>query len=1328
MSFFKKKSKPKDDAYVLPPAGRSDSPSLAKMSRSLKRKQKTVVEAKPEIDLSIALPNKDDFRTSLLMPGLSARFSMLREQDDPNTKVGKASDDSVLFPKRVSRLNLFAHNPLTDIAEVESIRSSLIRPPFANDERSHSFSEGARYSHDDTGAIMSRSKPVDGNNLFSGRQKMYRIPGVGSSRDLSASQTSLTSVKHVYQNDVAMSSLQQLHLKQDDAPVRQEGLEERDDFPDRPVSTATGDHERSSVVNTPSTGFSKSRGTTSSTASGPSHRRISTAATSLVSDSPIPRQSQVSAGSHRSHTKGTASEYGQDDDSLRRNPSSESRRGGRESEEHGQPPLPSSPPFTRQLSQSRSMSNLSEGHSRGSSPFPAITPRAASPPPQIQTQGLASLDFGLKSTAHLRRFQTASPTAEEEDGDVYVRNLEPNDRGKATAMGLFNRPSQPFDEQKFQERQLQMHEDRISPPPAASGPEGEVAMQQQEPASQADSDCLHPVPEQDPVRAQESSDRPATGRSRALSASSIKPAQIHAQAEALIRRQNEEYLALQAKNASTENPNPEPKAPKTLINQPVASRGTFLDTFDGSDEEEEVDIDSPMLGRYEPAPRFVPMEVHPALRDGSHGFDFGDQVSPNVQIARPSSDASADTSSPLVTRDTPNTSDLLHHSSDAKALESLDSPTLGPATGLGLSGLIRTHLRNDSDKSSLMPPPSPIPHPQHSNFSSRHRDPSIASTARTLNPPESTHSDPWEFDTAHRPQRSPMEQTTADPISTMSQKAQQILGQAMSHRNHAASKAQQVLGPDAPTATDEPPAGVVQDDMASSHQRGESTETQKEFGNELAERARRIQEGLTHKGVAEAEKRSRSPFRPDRQNPAAHALHALRHKASKASVATRGIDPHPKAMKMLGLKGALSPELRGGNEFTNSHDDFGGRPTPRQHPAEFEHVSGRQTPGSARPDVYPSYAQEDYDRSRQRSATPNARENARGPSRGPRRDRGLPEHGERSRSRAGRNREEQPYPPAEYGGTDSPQPWENQRPYHGSQGPRIHQGTSRGPPPVEPRNNERSASAMSNRRPSASRPGPPSSYFDSRAPTPTMANSPQIGGGPMSMTAPRPSPRPPFPHSPMSPFLQPGMSPGVNGPPSAVGSALPSPVGSLPQPPTSGRVTPVDGRPTFVGMRKKSVVKGMISEPTFISSTSSVPLMGLPNGPRPSQNATPAIPPMNPRRRGNTLSEKNDGSFSPQLPDSPMPESPHTLGLSMAAAQRAFIDQKQDQQQQQQKVPRQRNRLRKISSEGGSMAARARKQAMMAEFGREQLRSPALPVFPNRSATSLSMRQDGAMF
>lgn len=79
-----------------------------------------------DLDLANALPPPEDFRTSLLMPKLSARFSMLKEQDDPESMLGKACDDSVLFPKRASRLNLFGHqippSKLSDIEEM-SIRS-----------------------------------------------------------------------------------------------------------------------------------------------------------------------------------------------------------------------------------------------------------------------------------------------------------------------------------------------------------------------------------------------------------------------------------------------------------------------------------------------------------------------------------------------------------------------------------------------------------------------------------------------------------------------------------------------------------------------------------------------------------------------------------------------------------------------------------------------------------------------------------------------------------------------------------------------------------------------------------------------------------------------------------------------------------------------------------------------------------------------------------------------------------------------------------------------------------------------------------------------------
>ncbi|EXJ58415.1 hypothetical protein A1O7_05840 [Cladophialophora yegresii CBS 114405] len=1371
MNVFKKKGKAKDDTYLIPSAVSSDPALPAKLSRSLKRKQKNVVEPMPQIDLATALPDTNDFRTSLLMPGLSARFSMLREQDDPNTKVGKASDDSVLFPKRASRLNLFAHNPLTDIAETESIRTS-IKAPFADDDRSYAISEGGGYASDDAGAVLSRSRPTEGNILFGGRQKMYRVPAAsasGSTGDSTEGPVSppapLTSSKHVYQNDVVLSPYQQMRMK-----AREE--QERDESRERPTSP---EHDRSSIINTPSTGFSKSRGTTSSTASGPSNRRISTAATSVISDVSHPRQSNTGAGFN---ARMQSSEYGSEESLLKRNLSFESRKAFPGNDNQDQPPLPSSPVNSRRPPQTGNVPNLSDKYSRGASPFSTAIQRATSPTPAIQSQALASLDFGLKNSInHSRKYQTASPTNDDEEDEVYNRSLQPNDRGKATAMGLFNRPQQQFDEHKFEERQLQMHGGRVSPPTSGGPDYGGITERANEPGPVVLSGIPTSPFQKGFPRGRESSNASVTGRSRAQStASSVQSAQVQAHAEALIKRQNQEYSTLQAQRQAAEPivRSAPMQIPNSLMEQPAASRGTFFDTFDGSDD----DADSPMLGRFEPAPRMARIELHPALRDGSHPVGFKEQGAPVADPARPQSDASAGTSSPSVVQDTPDTSDSLHRYSQDKVK---DSPTLGPTTGLGLSGLIRTHLRHDSDRSSILPP-SPSYPPYESGFSSspfrepesssglaqnesyrvfsrerepsfgstqhdkyptslRDREPSVASTARTVNPPESTHSDPWEFDNTHRTQPSPLVTVQNDSIPAMSQKAQQILGQAMSHKMQATSKAHQLLGGDAPSMNDNHPASRTWQHDVLSHHRGESTETQKEFGNELAERARRIQEGL--RGVADAGKRSQSQ---DRHNPAAQALHALRHKNSKTALIPRSNEPQPKAMKMLGIGGVQKAEpisrppyigARRDYDFDQAYDGQGERPTPRPRPAEFELPSGRRTPGFARPEPHLHHPNEELERSYQmQSAALNSGR--------PRRDRAESEVAARSRSRPGqgRLRDDPPYSPVEYGRPGPPHAAgyrEQHRTFgqgdgpSGYAGPHPYRGPGRGPPPVDPRTYERSASAMSNRRPSGTgpRPGPgPNNYFDLRAPTPTMGGTPQLGGGVLPpMGAPRPSPRPPFPHSPISPFaLQGGMSPGLSAPSSTVPSALPSPAGPLPQPPPSGRFTPAEGRSTPIGSRKKSVTKGMISEPTFISSTSSVPLVGLPSNPRPSQIASPPVPVMNPRRRGNTTTEKSDGAPSPGMHASqmsPMPESPNRGTMDFAGSQPEYIE---HQHLQQKGPPRPRNRLRKISSEGGSMAARARNQAMLSEFGHERLRSPAIPVFPNRSTTSLSVHQDGGMF
>ena len=310
------------------------------------------------------------------------------------------------------------------------------------------------------------------------------------------------------------------------------------------------------------------------------------------------------------------------------------------------------------------------------------------------------------------------------------------------------------------------------------------------------------------------------------------------------------------------------------------------------------------------------------------------------------------------------------------------------------------------------------------------------------------------------------------------------------------------------------------------------------------------------------------------------------------------------------------------------------------------------------------------------------------------------------------------------------------------QGMHSRQGHSPSPPhtrrtPEEEHGpHDRSASAMSGRMRSGSRAQAPG-YFDTRGPPPNGVPHANMHHGP-----PRSTPRPPIPQSPMRPF-QGQQSPAFAPPHSVDSSAMQSPITSTytHTDDASSRYTATNGRTTPNSSRKKSFNKNMISEPQFVSSTSSVPLVGLPGGqfgPRPTAVASPAIPPMNPdrqRRRAGTASDRNTpspfGAPSSALP-SPLPMAHDSAygsapDLATTAAQHAYN--KVPEQYHGKPPPRARNRLRKTSSEGGNMASRARQQAIV----QEAERSPAIPhgagMFPNRSATSLGFGQpEGQMF
>lgn len=226
----------------------SDTSIMITTKKAFRLGKKTIEpEPKAAIDLATALPSSDNFRTSLLMNSLSARFSMLREQDDPNSKIGKASDDSVMFSKRLSRYNDFGYQAkgLSDIAEVSSIHSSLRVPHDIERAASNASMPCLNNSKDSQShrSVMNRSRPGEGNNLFGGRLKI----NVGN--------------RVLYDDDVRLSAYQRQRRAEKDRQRSQNGnsitsypLENPSPNPNnangRPISSAHSDKSDTTLTST----------------------------------------------------------------------------------------------------------------------------------------------------------------------------------------------------------------------------------------------------------------------------------------------------------------------------------------------------------------------------------------------------------------------------------------------------------------------------------------------------------------------------------------------------------------------------------------------------------------------------------------------------------------------------------------------------------------------------------------------------------------------------------------------------------------------------------------------------------------------------------------------------------------------------------------------------------------------------------------------------------------------------------------------------------------------------------------------------------------------
>ncbi|KAK4695631.1 hypothetical protein P7C71_g2159, partial [Lecanoromycetidae sp. Uapishka_2] len=1295
-----------------PSIDRDDVPAMPSMpsfaSKTFRRKKQASPPPKPEVvDIATALPSSDEFRTSLLMPNLSARFSMLREQDDPTSKIGKANDDSVLFPKRASRLDLFNRKGLSDIAEVDSLRGS-IRPPFTQ-SRTESYGSGG-YDTDD-GSVMSRSRPGEGNTMFGGRQKIYKIPvgGSGSVKNFNAEDGDLPTGgnmggKALYEEDTAPSAFQKLREQE-----RQQERQERErGGPDQLRSS----HDQDRSGSPPLAKYDRNRETTSSTNSGPSHPRTSTAATSVASQrsafetiNGTPLTQPSSAGSDRPGPKGRRM-YGQGlDQHMHEQQSSALHRLASLQTQRGTAAGSGTPrDLIQSRRQSRSASNLNDRYQRAGPLYASNGFRAASPAPSGTPPRMQDFDLGLNDEASSNNIANSgyerspplsppmSPTKDLNGSDPLVASLEPNDLGKATASGAFNKPKVMYNEQQYLQRQLQLQEGRGTPSPQLIRPFSPQAL---------------------------SIDEQTTGRSRnnsfgsqfSRTNSSRQPWEHHME-DRILRPVHE-------RGSGTNSPSIRENEDRNDHSFFAGISGSET----GSQRENESEPNSPIPsttkshGFSQPTlPQTKPVELKQQLNFNPN---------PNL-LSEPAEDASDSRSYRSETTITQHQTGPLTEQNKVVSTDA-DSPTLGPVeVSNGLSGLVREHLRKQSDQSSIYPEDSPtmnrFPDVRQSIFGhesalqshSRNQSHDEAEADRQYWARQHRESDqssvmappPLSFAARHI-----LEQATALRNNHDNAKAQQMLGN---------DKAQRILGGEAPRANSSHArnnSAAWQEPMKAHHSRGASTETQKEredLANELAERRRMVQDNL--RTYTESNSRSVSPAPgaslQDSTPPKSHPFGILKKNSKTSLVGPQQQQERPsKAMKMLGIGPSNGPgPMPKTSQPQPPPDMFVGR----------EQFSDRAMPPKQKFPPQPLTQPRRPQDVRQHSDTPQSSFSKQFEPTGVVRNQenfGHQKHSPRSSKSgsAGSDMVDRRSPEArKVNGNGSTKPSMEQGIVNGfipngaAAIPRSE--TNKNIPAPRPTNEliaslnghaspaaERSQSAMSGRLRSRSnsrttaKPG----YFEPRVAPP---NAPF-----MINPAGRPSNAHPYPHSASS-------TPSINDSrPSFTSQASSTPAMGPPHSaPSSSHGHSRHGH----GGRKRSVNKHEISEPTFVSCTSSVDTVDLPpeaslrNGmdspPSPAKVAPPIPARDSRRKRTQTLLQALGRIQSPEPSPAKRdyPPSPYDESGEVQSTFSADDDDEPDS--------RMMRRLRKTSSEGGNMNKLAKEKILQSQ---SQVPSPAVPNF-----------------
>ncbi len=1264
------------------------------------RKPKVIPEPKPEFNISAALPASEDFRTSLLMPNLSARFSMLREQDDPLSKIGKANDDSVLFPKRASRLDLFKGHGLSEITEGDYLRGS-IRPPFAS-ARTESY--GSTGYDTDDGSVMSRSRPGEGNTMFGGRQKIYKIP-VGASGSVkkfgAKDDDELPSGvnmggKALYESDIATSAFQRL---------REEERQERERAN---VEQLRSSKEQDRDGSPPLAKYNRNRETSSSTNSGISQPRMSTAATSVASQRSIyyenmggfPHALPGSAGSDRPFPKTSRRLYKQDlEQHMHEQQSSAMHR----LESLNKQRSIASGTAARSLQPSRSATGLNDRYQRGGPLYASPGFRAGSPPPSGTPSRMEEFDLGLApeqagnnlaDSGYGRSPPLSPPMSPAQDPNhhdaTFLAALEPNDLGKATASGAFNKPKLQFDEQQYKERQIQLLEGRNTPSPQLIRPFSPQGL---------------------------SIDEQTTGRSRNNSLGSTFSRTESVKLPWDHHREDRVLRAVPGRGSRGSSHAANGHHTNTAMDQSFLNGRSSSDVAE-SESEAEIFSNPSSTSKHQnishPMPQAKPVELKQPLN-----FD------PEANHLTPPAEENAfDSRSHL----SESTITQPKDNNDANWIHA-DSPTLGPV-GIpnGLSGLVHAHLRNDSGQSSIYPDDYPA-----LNTSSVEVRQSIFGHESALNhsrqgskDDNGTNGEYWVKE------RRGSEQSSIVAPPPLSFAARHILQQTTATRDNqnahhmlANDKAQRVLGGDAPRSGHSRDNSTTwQDQLKAHHARVGSTETQQEregLANEMAERRRRVQDSLKTYAEGNGTTPGSAPFARPQDEGLAKPKHpfGILKKSSKGSLVGKQERPL-KAMKTLGIRpgdasNEASPPLPdmfvGHRQFYDKVPPLNKKPSPPRSPQDLRQYSAN---GPAFRQRLPNTGRSQENLAQRRSP-PSSKPGS--------------SHSDNPERRPGSGKDSVPLPSMDYNRVNGSNPvtatmgYESRdlqnapRPAdevvdsitrNGSQPAGRSQSAMSQRPPMSP--TERSQSAMGGRLRSNSKPVSPS-YFEPRvAPpgTPYMINPKQFSrvpppGTPYMINPKTPS-RPPIAHQNRHRAESTATS---NDSRPSSSSMTSSPSTTIPS-----QISPGYPYNRPVHPRKRSINKQDISEPTFVSCTSSVDTVNLPPGaslsngmeaPSPTRGPPPPIPVRDSRRkRTQTFLQALARAEKPTEPTlteprpNPRDDDPYEERSTFSADDEPSAPSKL------------RQRLRKTSSEGGLNAKAARQAAMQAP-------SPAVPHFEVQS-------------